>query len=98
MSDVNRQWLLKTRPHGMVTEAKWNDWRPDDFRRYLDTALEAFGEDRILFGSDWPVCLLAADDYEAVYELLAGWAGALSPAARDKLFGGNAARIYGLTA
>jgi L-fuconolactonase len=82
---------------GLVTEAKWHAWRPDDFRRYLDAALDAFGEHRLLFGSDWPVCLLAAHDYRAVYTLVADWAGQLSQAARASLFGGNAARTYGLS-
>jgi L-fuconolactonase len=81
---------------GLVTEAKWNAWTRDDFRWHLDVALDAFGEDRLLYGSDWPVCLVAADDYAAVHGLAADWAQRLSPAARDKLFGGNAARIYGI--
>ena len=82
---------------GLVTEASWNAWRADDFAFYLDTALDAFGEDRLLFCSDWPVCLLAARDYQQVHDLLAGWAERrLAPAARAKLFGGNAARIYGI--
>lgn len=79
---------------GMVTEAKWNAWQRADFAFYLDTALEAFGEDRLLFGSDWPVCLVAARDYEQVFELVADWAAKLTPAARGKLFGDNARRIY----
>jgi len=45
---------------GMVTEAKWNAWKPADFRPYLDVAFEAFGDDRLMFGSDWPVCLCPA--------------------------------------
>lgn len=81
---------------GLVTEAKWNQWRRTDFTRCLDVALDAFGEDRLLFGSDWPVCLCAARDYEQVFELVADWSAALSPAARGKLFGGNAARVYGI--
>lgn len=79
---------------GMVTEAKWNAWRRDEFTFYLDTALEAFGEDRLLFGSDWPVCLVAARDYEQVFELVGDWAARLTAGARAQLFGGNAARIY----
>lgn len=82
---------------GLVTEARWLDWRPDDFRRYLDTALEAFGPQRLLFGSDWPVCLVAAADYRAVHDLLAGWADRLGAAERRALFGGNAVRIYRLS-
>lgn len=79
---------------GMVTEAKWNAWHADDFRFYLDTALDAFGPDRLLFGSDWPVCLVAARDYGQVHDLVADWAAVLTPAARQQLFGGNAARLY----
>lgn len=79
---------------GLVTEAAWHAWRAVDLRRCLDTALDAFGPERLLFGSDWPVCLLAARDYRQVYELVADWAGRLSPGERDGLFGGNAARIY----
>ncbi|MFT7535450.1 MAG: L-fuconolactonase [Hyphomicrobiaceae bacterium] len=82
---------------GMVTEAKWHEWQPSDFRHYLDSALEAFGPDRLLFGSDWPVCLLAANDYQDVYQLVADWAKALSDSEQQKLFGDNAARIYGIT-
>jgi L-fuconolactonase len=81
---------------GLVTEAAWNAWKPSDFAFYLDVAFETFGEDRLLFGSDWPVCLLAARDYGAVHELVHGWSQRLSSTARDKLFGANAQRIYRL--
>lgn len=81
---------------GMVTEANWNEWRAEDFTPYLDRALDAFGPDRLLFGSDWPVCLLAAQDYATVFGLVDDWARKLSDDERAKLFGGNAARIYGL--
>ena len=81
---------------GMVTEAAWNAWQPSDFRAYMDKALEAFGVDRLMFGSDWPVALLAADGYRDVYQLVADWAAALSEDEQAKLFGGNAARVYGL--
>lgn len=79
---------------GLVTEATWNEWTPDDLRFYLDVALETFGEDRLLFGSDWPVCLLAARDYGQVFALVDDWAARLGTSARAKLFGLNAARIY----
>lgn len=107
--DVRQPWATAVRelarqPHvackvsGLVTEAKWRGWRADDFRFFLDTVLDAFGPDRLLFGSDWPVCLLAADDYAAVHDLIAAWAESNLPAAaRADLFGGNAARIYNLT-
>lgn len=79
---------------GLVTEAAWHAWRAVDLRRCLDSALDAFGPERLLFGSDWPVCLLAARDYREVYDVVANWAERLSPGERDGLFGGNAARIY----
>ena len=46
---------------GLVTEAKWKQWRPEDFHRYLDIVIEAFGTDRVMIGSDWPVCTLSGD-------------------------------------
>ncbi len=78
---------------GLVTEAAWHRWAYDELAPYLDAAFEAFGEDRVLFGSDWPVCLLAAS-YDTVVLALRRFATRLSPAAEAKLFGGNAARIY----
>lgn len=81
---------------GLVTEAQWNAWRPAELDVYLDVALEAFGEERLLFGSDWPVCLLAAPDYAAVHGLVQEWSARLPPAARARIFGGNAQRIYRL--
>jgi L-fuconolactonase len=81
---------------GLVTEARWHAWQPSDFRFYLDVALDAFGEDRLMFGSDWPVCLLAAASYREVAELVLAWSEELAPAVRAKLLGGNASRIYGL--
>jgi L-fuconolactonase len=56
-------------------------------------AFEAFGADRVLFGSDWPVCLVAAP-YDRVLGVIVEYAAALSPDERDALFGGNAMRVY----
>jgi len=80
---------------GLVTEADWERWRPDDVRPYLDVVFEAFGPDRLMFGSDWPVCLLAGS-YARVTELVERYAEQLSPEERDDLFGGTAIRFYGL--
>lgn len=81
---------------GMVTEARHDGWRPEEFRPYLDVVLEAFGPRRLMFGSDWPVCLLAAD-YGAVASLAtdqlvqrAGW----DAAQQEAFFGGNARQFY----
>lgn len=80
---------------GLVTEADWSRWCAEDIRPYLDVVFEAFGPDRLMFGSDWPVCLLAAS-YRRVKELIDEYAACLSTAERSKLFGGNAVRFYGL--
>jgi len=81
---------------GLVTEADPATWQVADLAPYVEVALEAFGPGRLLFGSDWPVCLLAARDYAEVFALVEGWAEALTDAARAKLFGANAARVYGI--
>jgi L-fuconolactonase len=82
---------------GLVTEADWSRWGPEDIHPYLDVVFEAFGPERLLFGSDWPVCLLAAS-YRRVVGLIEDYAACLPAAARDELFGGNALRFYGLKA
>jgi L-fuconolactonase len=80
---------------GLVTEADWKAWRADDFKSYLDTVFDAFGPDRLMFGSDWPVCLLAAT-YRQVKQLIEDYMGDFSPVDKKKVFGGNAARFYNL--
>jgi L-fuconolactonase len=80
---------------GMVTEAKWGEWRPADFRPYLDVVLEAFGPERLMIGSDWPVCTLSAD-YRSTMSLVVDYVNALSPDARAGILGDNCARFYGI--
>ena len=80
---------------GMVTEADHARWKPEDFRPYLDVVFAAFGEDRLMFGSDWPVCLFAAS-YERTYRLAADYVAGLSSEAQAKFFGGNCAKFYGI--
>jgi L-fuconolactonase len=75
---------------GLITEADWGNWSAEDFQVYLDVVFEAFGTQRLMFGSDWPVCLLAGG-YGDVRHLIAGYAGE-----SDDIFGGNAARFYGI--
>ncbi|MGD2135803.1 MAG: amidohydrolase family protein [Gemmatimonadales bacterium] len=81
---------------GLVTEADWRRWRPEELWPYLDVVFEAFGTDRLMFGSDWPVCLLAAS-YPQVVELIRTYTGQLSPNDQERLFGGTATEFYGLT-
>jgi len=80
---------------GLVTEARLKAWQPDDFRPFLDAVWEAFGEDRLMIGSDWPVCLLSAEYGEAM-KLAQDFLAQFPPAAREKVLGGNAARFYQL--
>ncbi|MER5748529.1 amidohydrolase family protein [Streptomyces sp. NPDC002088] len=80
---------------GLVTEADWKTWRPADLRPYTDTVLDAFGPHRLMFGSDWPVCTLAATYAEvvgAVHELTAH----LGAAERARLYEGTATAVYDL--
>lgn len=80
---------------GMVTEAKWQKWSQEDFRPYLDVVFDGFGEDRLMFGSDWPVCLLSGS-YEQVFSLLNDYLKQFPASTREKVMGGNAARFYGV--
>ena len=80
---------------GLVTEANWTSWRTDDLRPYVDCALEFFGPDRMLFGSDYPVCLLAAS-YDRVLDSFQEILRYLSDTDREKIFSTNAARFYRL--
>lgn len=82
---------------GLVTEASWDTWRPADLRAYVDIALDLFGPDRLMFGSDWPVCLLAAS-YGQVRQAMEECLGQLGEAGRAAVLGGTAARWYGLAA
>ncbi|MEN9652392.1 MAG: hypothetical protein RL303_112 [Verrucomicrobiota bacterium] len=78
---------------GMITEADHRAWRAEQFRPYLDTVFEAFGVSRLMYGSDWPVCLLAGD-YRQAFELVDDYARQCTPAERAALFGGNCATFY----
>ncbi|MFI5691277.1 amidohydrolase family protein [Kribbella sp. NPDC051586] len=80
---------------GMVTEAPWTTWKPADLQPYADVVLDAFGPDRVMFGSDWPVCLLAAS-YDQVVETAATLTSNLTPDERSAIFSTTATRTYKL--
>jgi L-fuconolactonase len=80
---------------GMVTEADWKGWKKENFKPYLDVVVEAFGTDRILFGSDWPVCLVAAS-YEKMLTIVKDYFASFSQDEQDRFFGLNAIRFYNL--
>jgi len=80
---------------GLVTEADWHGWQPEDFTPYLDVAFEAFGPDRLMIGSDWPVCT-ASRDYLSVMNIVIHYLADHPREVRDKVLGGNCARFYRL--
>ena len=80
---------------GLVTEADWSGWTPDDIHPYLDVAFHYFGPDRLLVGSDWPVCTLAAD-YRRTIELVDDYLTDKPAAERNAVMGGNAERLWRL--
>lgn len=80
---------------GMVTEAPWHTWKPTDLQPYADVVLDAFGPARVMFGSDWPVCLLAAT-YAEVVETAETLTATLTPTEREAVFTTTATRTYNL--
>lgn len=80
---------------GMVTEADWGNWTEEQLQPYMETVLEAFGPSRLMFGSDWPVCLLATE-YARWFELVSRFVRRLSADEQAEVLGGTAARIYNL--
>lgn len=93
---------LARRPHvsckfsGVVTEVPGRAWTPDLIRPYFDVMLSAFGPQRVMFGSDWPVCLVASD-YSRWVRCCESCAEGLTTTERARLFGGTAADFYRLT-
>ncbi len=80
---------------GMVTEADWQLWQPADFTPYLDVVVNAFGTSRVMFGSDWPVCLVAAG-YEKMMGIVANYFASFSESEQAHFFGENATNFYSL--
>ncbi|MFA9190710.1 amidohydrolase family protein [Flavobacterium sp. FZUC8N2.13] len=80
---------------GMTTEADYNNWTPEQIEPYMQLVLEAFGANRILFGSDWPVCLVAGN-YTKTKELVTNFIAKLSSQEQAAIMGGNAMQFYNL--
>lgn len=96
IAELARSGNVDVKLSGMVTEARWDRWNTDDLAPYITRVLEVFGPGRAMFGSDWPVCLLAADDYGSVVGALESTLSGLSPAERDAVFGETATRAYSI--
>ncbi len=80
---------------GLVTEAKWKQWQVEDFHRYLDIVVAAFGTERLMIGSDWPVCTLSGD-YASTMGVVTDYVRRFKPAIRAAILGGNCAHFYGI--
>lgn len=80
---------------GMVTEADWQNWSSQDIQPYMKTVLDLFGTKRVMFGSDWPVCLVAGE-YKAIKQLVLDFISLSAPQAKEDIFGNNAGHFYQL--
>ncbi|HVG16546.1 MAG TPA: amidohydrolase family protein, partial [Chitinophagaceae bacterium] len=80
---------------GMVTEASWFGWQKENFTPYMDVIVESFGRDRIMYGSDWPVCLVSAS-YADMFSIVDDYFSSFSQTEKDLFFGGNAIKFYNL--
>ncbi len=95
MQELARRENVWCKVSGMVTEADWTSWTPEGLRPYLDVVVEAFGVERLMVGSDWPVCLVASE-YGRWFEVLREYFGGFSESERDAVFGGTAIEVYQL--
>ena len=86
---------LYAKVSGLVTEADWQAWKPEDIRPYLDEAFKCFGPSRLMIGSDWPVCTVAAS-YDRAMNLVKDYLSNHTPAEREAVLGGNAAKFWRL--
>lgn len=86
---------LQCKVSGIITEADWKNWTYKLIKPYLDVVFEAFGIDRIMFGSDWPVCLVAGD-YAQVKGIVETYTEDFSDSEKNKVFGENATKFYSI--
>ena len=95
MTAIGKHKNVSCKMSGMVTEADFNTWTPEQIHPYMDTVLEAFGSKRILFGSDWPVCLVAGN-YSKIKKLTTDFISQLSKIEQNSIMGNNAIEFYNL--
>ena len=94
MKELSKHENLYCKLSGMVTEADHEEWKPDDFTFYIQHVLELFGPHRVMFGSDWPVCLLAANYDQVIAVLLEAIPAHFTDQDKKRLFGLNAKEFY----
>ena len=80
---------------GMVEQAEWYNWRPEDFTPYLDVVLELFGTERVMIGSNWPVCNLSGE-FKSVMDIVINYIQQFPIGIRERILGGNCASFYGI--
>jgi len=97
LAELARRENVYCKISGVVTEADWNRWTEEQIRPYLDTVLEVFGPSRLMFGSDWPVCLLACD-YARWLAIVRRAIEKLTAGEQDRILGGTAIEAYRLEA
>jgi L-fuconolactonase len=95
MRELAKRENVSCKVSGVVTEADWKGWTLEGIRPYLDVVAGAFGSQRMMAGSDWPVCLVASG-YARWFRVLEDYFAGFSMQEREAVFGGNAARVYGL--
>jgi L-fuconolactonase len=95
MHELAKRQNVYCKISGLATEADHRKWTEEQLQPYIDTVFEAFGAKRVMFGSDWPVCLLALS-YQRWVEIVAKTAGRLSVAEQERLWAGTAVEAYGL--
>ena len=95
MRELGKRENVWCKVSGMVTEADWGAWSPEGLRPYLDVVVEAFEVERLMAGSDWPVCLVASE-YARWFEVLREYFSGFSDSERDAVFGGTAVEVYGV--
>lgn len=93
MKNIARYENVYCKVSGMVTEADYTQWKKKDFTPYLDAVVEAFGTKRLLFGSDWPVCLVAAS-YTKMLGIVEEYFAAFTETEQEDIFGNNASAFY----
>lgn len=95
MKEIAKHQNVSCKVSGMITEADFNSWKPSQIAPYIDVVLNAFGSKRILFGSDWPVCLVAGN-YKQVKDLVIHFIASLSKVEQADIMGYNAVKFYNL--
>jgi len=95
MKTISKQQNVYCKLSGMVTEADWKNWSKENLTPYIDTVVNCFGTDRIMFGSDWPVCLVASS-YEKWLNVIKEYFASYTMEEQEKIFSKNAIRFYNL--